>query len=257
MNTIEKYLNSAIPLSFDIRPELSSTNTVLREMAANGAAEGTVLIAQRQSAGRGRLGRSFFSPDGSGLYMSLLLRPAFAPAQAAILTTAAAAAAAIAIEQVSAKGADIKWVNDIFMEGKKVCGILCEAAFDASGSLDFVIAGVGINITAPAEGFPPEISDIAGAVFTHDNSPEEAKEHITATFLNTFTAFYANMDAREYFPEYKKRSFLLGREINVLRNGEATPATALDLNDECNLLVRYRDGREEYLNSGEVSIRAI
>lgn len=243
---MEKYLNSAIPLSVELLGEVSSTNTLIKELAAQGAAEGAVIIAERQTAGRGRRGRSFFSPEGSGLYLSLLLRPSFSTEH---ITTAAAAAAALAIEEVSGRAADIKWVNDIWLDGHKVCGILCEAG---SG---FVVVGVGVNVTAPPQGFPEELKDIAGAVFTDGNAPDNARLRIGAAFLNHFTRFYTNMDAREHYPEYRQRCFLLGQEINVLRGGEAIPATAIDINEHCHLLVRYADGSEEYLSSGEVSIR--
>lgn len=257
MNNIEKHLSCAIPLTLDVRREVSSTNTLLKEMAAAGAAEGSVLIAESQTAGRGRLGRSFYSPDGSGLYLSLLLRPRFDPQHTAMLTTAAAAAAALAIEEVSGKSADIKWVNDIWLDGRKVCGILCEAAFTPEGAADYVVVGVGVNVSAPEVGFPAELSEIAGAVFAPGEAPEDARSRIAAGFLNHFCRFYRHMDAREYFPEYKKRSFILGREINVLCGGEAIPATALELDEECHLLVRYRDGSEELLSSGEVSVRPL
>lgn len=254
---IEQYLSCPMPLTLDVRGEVSSTNTLMKELAAAGAPEGSVLIAESQSAGRGRQGRSFFSPDGSGLYLSLLLRPRLSPEDTAALTTAAAAATALAIEQVSGRSAGIKWVNDIWLEGKKVCGILCEAAFTPAGGLDYVVAGIGVNIFAPEGGFPAELSGIAGVVFDRSEAPQDARSRIAAEILNNFARFYLNMEAREYFPEYKKRCFLLGREINVLRGGEVIPATALDINDECHLLVRYRDGSEEYLRSGEVSIRPL
>lgn len=247
---MEKYLRSAIPLSVELLGEVSSTNTLIKERALQGADEGAVIIAESQTAGRGRRGRSFFSPEGSGLYLSLLLRPKVSTEH---ITTAAAAAAALAIEEVSGRAADIKWVNDIWLEGRKVCGILCEAGSSPQGG--FVVAGVGVNVIAPPQGFPEELKDIAGAVFTEQNAPADARLRIAAAFLNHFTRFHVNMDVREYYPQYRKRCFLLGKEINVLRGGEAIPATALDINEHCHLLVRYADGSEEYLSSGEVSIR--
>ena len=251
---MNKVFNSAIPLSIEHIKEVGSTNTLLKERAAQGAKEGTVIIAEKQTAGRGRRGRSFFSPDGTGLYLSLLLRPDLDSEHTAMLTTAAASAAALAIEEVSGKDADIKWVNDIWLAGRKVCGILCEAGTSPEGN--FVVVGMGVNVTAPTEGFPEELKDIAGAVFSASEAPQNARLAIAEAFLHHFTRFYANMSAREYFPEYKKRCFLLGQDINVLRQGEAIPATALDINEHCHLLVRYPDGREEYLSSGEVSVRS-
>ena len=252
---METKLNYSIPLNINMLAEVSSTNALLKEQAMHGAAEGEVIIAESQTAGRGRRGRSFFSPDGSGLYLSLLLRPKLSAEEVAMLTTAAASAAALAIEEVSHKTADIKWVNDIWLAGRKVCGILCEAGYTPDGNIDHVIVGMGVNVVAPPEGFPAELADIAGAVFSAEAAPADAKFAIAKAFLRHFTRFYANIGAREYFTEYKKRSFLLGQDINVLRGGDAVPAVAVDINDECHLLVRYPDGSEEYLSSGEVSVR--
>lgn len=252
---MDRFRHSAIPLSVEIMTEVSSTNTLIKEKAASGAPEGSLIIAQKQTAGRGRLGRSFFSPEGSGLYMSLLLRPEFDAEQSTMLTTAAAAAAALAIEDISGQAAGIKWVNDIWLNGKKVCGILCEASFSPSGKVDHVVVGVGMNISAPAGGFPSELTDIAGALFADGEAPEDASIALAAAFTRHFTRYYTNMDSSEYFPEYRKRCFLLGQEINILRGGDVIPATALDLDASCRLLVRRADGCEEYLSSGEVSIR--
>lgn len=255
MENISKYLNCSMPISLDIRNEVSSTNTLLKEAAAKGAAEGTVILAESQTAGRGRLGRSFFSPAASGLYLSILLRPSFSLSFLPALTPAAAAAAAIAIEEVSGQQADIKWVNDIWQNGKKLCGILCEAAFCPDGKPEYVVAGIGINISEPEGGFPRELNGLAGAIFPSSKQPQDTRSRLAAGFINHFTYFYQNIAERNYFPEYQKRCFLLGKEINVLRGGKALPATALALNSDCHLLVRYNNGSEEFLNSGEVSIR--
>lgn len=252
---MDRFTRCAIPLSLETLAEAGSTNTLMKEKAASGAAEGTVIIAERQTAGRGRQGRSFFSPEGSGLYMSLLLRPEFSAEQTPMLTTAAAAAAALAIEEISGCSADIKWVNDIWLDGKKVCGILCEASLDPDGRPEYVVVGVGINISSPPGGFPHELADIAGAIFPAEQVPDNARTTLAAAFLEHFTRFYKDMESRKYFSEYKKRCFLLGCEINILRDGKAIPAIALDLNESCHLLVRHADGSEEYLSSGEVSIR--
>ena len=127
--------------------ELDSTNSYLKEMAAKGAQEGTIIIANRQSAGRGRLGRSFFSPEEKGIYMSILLRPDISLERAVLITSMAAVAVAEAIEQVSGIQTKIKWVNDIFLNKKKVCGILTEAGIDAeTGTLEYAVLGIGVNV---------------------------------------------------------------------------------------------------------------
>ena len=152
-------------LHLEVREEVTSTNNVLREQALAGAPEGTVLIAQRQSAGRGRRDHSFFSPPDSGLYMSFLLRPAFSAQAALLLTTCAAVATALAIEEVTGVETQIKWVNDVFCRGKKVCGILTEGDVDLeTGGMRYAVVGIGVNLYPPAGGFPPELAQ-AGAVF--------------------------------------------------------------------------------------------
>ena len=133
---VEKYLKTQ-SLSIRVVDEVDSTNSVLKRMAAEGAPQGSVLIAERQSAGRGRMGRSFYSPPGTGLYMSLLLRPCMEAQRATLVTTSAAVAVAEAIERLAGEAAQIKWVNDVLFHGRKVCGILTEAGMDfESGMID-------------------------------------------------------------------------------------------------------------------------
>ena len=148
---------------------LPGTNAALRTQAANGAPEGLVLIAQAQSAGRGRRGHSFFSPPG-GLYLSILLRPAFSTRQSPQITALAAVAAARAAEQLCGTPIQIKWVNDLWKNGKKVCGILTEAAVDLeSGMLDYAVLGLGFNLVQPSGGWPKELAAVAGSLF--DSAP--------------------------------------------------------------------------------------
>lgn len=152
-------------LHIEVYDRLPGTNAALRVRAAQQAPEGLVLIAQAQSAGRGRSGRSFFSPPG-GLYMSLLLRPEFSIRQSVYLTAMAAVAAARACETLCGSPIQIKWVNDLWKDGKKVCGILTEASMDVeSGLLEYAIVGPGFNLVPPPNGWPPELEGIAGSLF--------------------------------------------------------------------------------------------
>lgn len=253
---IQKYLNGACcDMELYVLPETGSTNTLLREKANAGAAEGCTIIAGAQTEGRGRMGRSFYSPADTGIYMSILLRPVeLTPVQAVGLTTMAAVAACEAIEEVSGRQAQIKWVNDIFMDGKKVSGILTEAALGLeSGSLDYVIVGIGINAYPPKEGFPQEIDRIAGAVFPKRQN--DGKNHLAAAFLNRFMEYYSKKQNADYVEKYRERSLVIGKEIRVLSSGGERKALALDVDKECHLLVRYEDGSTERLSSGEISIR--
>ena len=215
-------------LQVEVVDRLPGTNAALRARAENGAPEGLVLIAQAQSAGRGRGGHSFFSPQG-GLYLSILLRPEMA-----------AVAACRAAEKVSGAELRIKWVNDLWRDGRKVCGILTEAALDMeSGMLDYAVLGLGFNITAPPDGWPAELQDVAGALFD-DAPPPGARAALAAAFLNEFWALYHGVPKPEYLPEYRARQALLGQTVTVTpRNGTPRKAEALDIDEDCRLVVRF------------------
>ena len=244
----------------EIRPQvfpvLSSTNTVLKAMAAEDAPAGTAVLAAEQTAGRGRLGRSFYSPPAGGLYMSLLLRPDLAPADAARLTPCAAVSVAEAIGELSGRDAGIKWVNDIYMDGKKVCGILTEAAVDLESSrVSYVVVGIGVNLRPPEGGFPEEIRNIAGAAFGGVSVPD-LRNRLAALILDKLTDYAADPFSDRLFRAYEKRSFVPGRRIMILAPGkEPVPAEALRLNRDYSLQVRLADGAEQALGSGEVSVR--
>ncbi len=242
---------------FDITvlPEVTSTNALLREEAVFGAKEGTVLAARAQTAGVGRMGRSFYSPDDTGVYLSLLLRPDALSAERAVkITTIAAVATCEAIEAVSGKFAEIKWVNDIFVDGKKVSGILTEASFNPeNGMIDYAVLGVGINVYSPREGFPKDLETVAGAVLASRRNG--AKNRIAAEFLHRFMDYYRDIGNDDYIREYRRRSFVIGKEIIVISGENSIGAFALDIDDECRLLVQYEDGSREILSSGEISVR--
>lgn len=250
---VRKYLTQPIGQLL-VQPTVTSTNALLRELAADRAPEGTVVIAGEQTRGRGRLGRSFYSPADTGLYLSLLLRPeGFSPAQAVRMTTMAAVAVCQAIEAVSGRNAQIKWVNDIFLDGRKVCGILTEGSFDLeTGSLNSIILGVGINVYAPADGFPRELEQIAGAVLPEPIT--DGRSRLAAEFLNRFLELYRQQDST-YAAEYRRRSLVLGRQVLVITPAEQKTALALDVDEECRLLVQYPDGKTEALSSAEISVK--
>ena len=242
-------------LDLTVLPTAPSTNALVREKANQGRPEGCVIVACEQTDGRGRYGRQFFSPIDSGVYLSLLLRPtAYSPQQATCLTAAAAAAMCQAIEAVTGQQPGIKWVNDIFLHGKKVCGILTEAAVGLeTGTLNYMVLGAGVNLYPPAEGFPEEIQSIAGSVLEH-NCPE-AKNRLVGEFLNRFWDFYAHPECRTYLEDYRARSLAVGRRVTVLSNGQAVSAYAYGIDDDFRLLVRYENGDTEALSYGEIRIQ--
>ena len=238
-----------------VLPTAPSTNALVREKANQGCPEGCIIIACEQTDGRGRYGRQFFSPVDSGVYLSLLLRPtACSPQQATCLTAAAAAAMCQAIEAVTGQQPGIKWVNDIFLHGKKVCGILTEAAVGLeTGTLNYMVLGAGVNLYPPAEGFPEEIQSIAGSVLEH--SCPEAKNRLVGEFLNRFWDFYSHPECRAYLEDYRARSLAIGRNVTVLSAGKAVSAYAYGIDDDFRLLVRYENGDTEALSYGEIRIQ--
>ncbi len=243
-------------LRLQVHRSISSTNTVLKALAAAGEEAGLALVAGEQTAGRGRMGRQFYSPASSGLYLSLLLRPELSAADAVRLTACAAVAAAEAIEELSGRETGIKWVNDIFCDGKKVCGILTEASVDCeNGMMRYVIIGIGVNTHAPEEGFPEELRDIAGAAFDGVHIPE-LRCRLAAGILDRLADYTRRPDDPAVFEAYKRRSLVPGRRIRILVPGqESREAEALGLEEDYALRVRLPDGHIEKLSSGEVSVR--
>ena len=242
-------------LDLTVLPTAPSTNALVREKANQGCPEGCIIIACEQTAGRGRYGRQFFSPIDSGVYLSLLLRPtAYSPQQATCLTAAAAAAMCQAIEAVTGQQPGIKWVNDIFLHGKKVCGILTEAAVGLeTGALDYMVLGAGVNLYPPVKGFPEEIQPIAGSVL--ERSCPEAKNRLVGEFLNRFWDFYTHPECRTYLEDYRSRSLAIGQNVTVLSAGRAVSAYAYGIDDDFRLLVRYENGDTEALSYGEIRIQ--
>ena len=235
---------------------LPGTNAALRTQATNGAPEGLVLIAQAQSAGRGRRGHSFFSPPG-GLYLSILLRPAFSTRQSPQITALAAVAAARAAERLCGVPITIKWVNDLWKNGKKVCGILTEAAVDLeSGMLDYAVLGLGFNLVQPSGGWPKELAAVAGSLFDSAPAPG-ARAALAAAFLNEFWALYHTGLRGSWLDDYRRRQALTGRHVTLIPNGsEPRGATVLGIDDDCRLLVRC-DGDLAPTAFGSDEIRVI
>ncbi len=233
--------------------ELDSTNRYLKELAEDGAPEGTVVIADAQRKGRGRLGRSFFSPEGTGIYMSVLLRPEIELEQSVRITSMAAVAVAEAVEAVSGLSAQIKWVNDIFINKKKTCGILVEAGIDAQAQkLKYAVLGIGINVGRME--FPKELESIATSISNECGMPV-SREILVAETVKHLFQWYPSIQDGSFLAESKRRSVLLGKEIRVHNHdGSFYEAEAVDLDDMGHLVIE-RDGKREFLNSGEVSVR--
>ena len=247
---IAKYL-TVDGIDIQIFKEVDSTNNVAKKLASEGAKEGTVVFALSQNGGKGRLGRRFYSPSEAGVYMTTVLRPS--ANKVPYLTVLAAVAVAEGIERAGGKATAIKWVNDVYSDGKKCCGILTEAVADLeSGGVEFAVVGIGINVTTPAGGFAPEIRDVATAVC---DGIDDARNKVAAEVLNCYFEYYRNFDKDKIASVYKAKSFLIGREITVVKSDCEFPAVAVDIDNDCHLIVEYKDNTRETLLAGEVSIK--
>ena len=226
---------------------VDSTNLKVKEMALHGAAEGCTLIAASQSGGRGRLGRTFHSPEG-GLYLSTLLRPA-GDIDPARITCCAAVAAARAIESLCNVPIDIKWVNDLYIHNRKVAGILAEGVLTPEGDLSAVVLGIGINLYGT---LPAELDGIATTL--EQQGATLSREAVAAAFLNEWERVYPAADTAAVMAEYRRRNLVLGRQVTVVQGNSTYPATVTAITDGGHLLVSTPDGERE-LSSGEVSLR--
>ncbi len=227
---------------------LPSTNLTARALAQAGAPEGAVVVAAAQTAGRGTRSRSFFSPQG-GVYMSIILRPR--EADGCLITSCAAVAVARAIERLCPLKVQVKWVNDLYLGGRKLCGILTEAGFTPDNHLDYVVLGIGVNVATVD--FPPEIADLATSLGNEGCTVDRAT--LIAAILEEWERAYATIGSGDFLAESRARSCVLGRRVTVTRGNEQFAATARDINDRGHLLVETDDGKVVTLHSGEVSIR--
>ncbi|MBQ8623254.1 MAG: biotin--[Oscillospiraceae bacterium] len=232
---------------------LESTNTLLFERAKQGEKDKTVVIARSQTGGRGRRGKSFYSPKGTGLYMSVLMRKGVLLDSLNYLTPAVAVACVHAIERVCGKTCGIKWVNDIYIEGKKAAGILTETKCDfEKGILNYAVIGIGINLTAPKGGFPDEIKNTASAIF--DECDEALRLALLQEVLLELDEILADFNPNRFMDEYKQRSILDGKQIEIITNDGTLPATAICIDDEARLIIKTSQGVLA-LSSGEVSVK--
>ena len=235
---------------------VTSTNEEVKKLARDGAPEGLLLTAEEQVSGKGRTGKSYFSPRGTGIYMSVLLYPSFTAADAKLITTCAAVAVCRSIEPLSDKPVTIKWVNDVYSGDRKVCGILTEGSLNVeSGMLSKAVLGIGINLFPPESGFGM-LTGIAGTVLKDARDGWDVKGKVIASVYDNFMEEYRRLPKAEFIEEYKKRSYLPGKNITVLKRDGNRDAIAVKIGDDLRLLVRYENGVEEWLDSGEVSIKA-
>ena len=257
--TLEHVRPHVLPdLDVDLHVEdtVTSTNDVVKQAAWNDRP--IVVIANRQTGGRGRLGRKFESPGGTGIYISIGIKPDFSIAHSPFVTMASAVAVCRAVKKVCGLETDIKWVNDVYYNRKKVCGILTEAQTNMeNGEIDRLIIGTGVNCFPGS--FPPEIAHKAGSLADHAGA--FSRSELAAELLNQTLLIMNDVESRSFLDEYRRRCFILGEVIHVhpLSSEREFPAKALGIEDDGGLLVEYLDvenaGIREVLRTGEISIR--
>jgi len=244
-------------LAIVLKQTTESTNDDAKKLGAIGAAHGTLVLSETQTRGRGRFSRGFYSPAGTGLYMSVILRPGFALSDAPLVTIASAVAVCRALKSLSGFFPAVKWVNDVYLFNKKICGILTETAMSAqSGGAAGVVTGIGINVSAKSGDFPPELRDKAGSVYP-DGDPKISRSALAAYILNELLDICDEADAgrRDFLHEYKSLLFMLGRQVSYTRGGESGRGLAYDVDGRGRLLIKVSgNGDTVALDSGEVSV---
>ncbi|MCD7887307.1 MAG: biotin--[acetyl-CoA-carboxylase] ligase [Clostridiales bacterium] len=257
---IEPWLHvTRIGTTLECFETIDSTNNYLKR-EAHRLPDGAVAVANEQTGGRGRLGRSFQSPRDAGIYMSALVRPQLPPERALNFTAFVAVAVCEGIEAATGLRPQIKWTNDIVLDRRKVCGILTEMSIEGeSGALQSIVTGIGLNVGQRLEDFPEDIRDIAGSLAMAAGKPIQ-RGRLAAEVINALDRMYAawRSDGGDYLEKYRARCLTGGREVRLLRaDGRVEPAKAIAVAEDFGLLVRHPDGREEKVTSGEVSVRGL
>ncbi len=249
---ISLYLDQEnIKYSIHVYKTVDSTNNIAKKISVDGMKNELIVVAEEQTAGRGRMGRAFFSPAKTGIYMSIVLHPGRNISELATITVKVCVAVCRVLDRFMDLKCEIKWVNDIYMDGKKVGGILTEAVTDfESGMVESIIIGIGLNIKTEIEDFPEELSSVAGSIFPGNIT----RNQIIAEIINELFSLYQDTDDKIIMEEYRKRCFLVGRNINYYISGIAYEGKVIDINDLGNLVIINKAGEKFILNSGEVTL---
>ena len=239
--------------------EVDSTNTMLKKMAQASSPTGTVIVADRQTGGRGRLGRTFLSPGGVGVYLSALIRPNCAPTQLMHLTCAVAVAMCDAVEHAYGFRPGIKWTNDLVMENRKLGGILTELGLNPqTGLVDYAILGIGINCGQTEADFDESIRSMATSARMITGQDAD-RNLLIAEMIKALEIMYRDLlsSPDDLLARYRRDCITLGQDVSILRGDEVRHARALDIDAEGGLIVRYDNGEVAAVTSGEVSVRGL
>lgn len=259
--SVSVFLPDALIPKVHVFDSVDSTNNVLKDMARNGAPSGTVVIADHQTGGKGRRGRSFSSPKGVGVYLSFLFKPESGFDKISNLTSWTAIAVSDAIYNAYEIDSQVKWVNDLLMNRKKICGILTEVTVEAeSGLIDNCIIGIGINVNETS--FPEELSQIATSISLENGNKTFNRSLLAAELIRSLGDIaYRWPDDEYYLNRYRKSNVTVGSKIvaypQLAENSQGRSGTAIAINDDFTLKVKFDDGSIENLRSGEVSVRGL
>ena len=233
---------------------LDSTNQLAKKMAIDGASHGTVVIADEQTKGRGRLGRSFYSPKGTGIYLSIILKTDNFADIGILVTTAASVAVCRALSKIYGVEAGIKWVNDIYLNNRKLCGILTEAITNfETRTIDSIVIGIGLNFKT--KDFPQDLSQTATSLFDSGEEIKDTRNRLAAAIIDEVLDLCEDLNSEKFISEYKERSMVIGRDISVYRGNDQFEARAIDIDKQGGLVVKKEDGSIEVINSGEITVR--
>lgn len=230
---------------------IDSTNWEAKRISMEGAVHGTIIVSDEQTKGRGRYGRAFASKKGKGIYMSMVLKPEFDIYEVAFSTIISAVGVLRALKKFTTEKIEIKWVNDLYINSKKICGILNELVCDIeTKNIDFIVTGIGININACERDFDDDIKDKASSLQIHDF----VRNNIISEIANEILDIFENFDKKQILEEYKNFQMLFGKEIVYEKDGEEYFGIAEDISDDGGLIIKKDEGYVT-LNSGEVSVR--
>lgn len=234
---------------------VDSTNDYAKMLAKQDAPEYTLVVADTQTHGKGRMGRVFSSPSGTGIYMSFILRPKTSLETAQLITSCVAVAISKAIDTLCNCSSKIKWVNDIFLNDKKISGTLTEGAINfENGSFEYAIVGIGINVRSVKNIFDGELSSIATSI-EDETGLKISRSRLIAEVFNNIYLQLQSIDEKSFIKEYKKRSLIVGKDVIVSENGQEVFAKAIGIDKTAGLIVQFEDGSTKVLNSGEARIR--
>ncbi len=258
-NELSAYLSEERMQSVLCVDSVDSTNNRLRELALSKAPDGQTVIASEQQNGRGRRGRGFISPKGKGIYLSMLFHPDNLPTDVTEITAWTAVAVSNAIQTVCGIRPGIKWVNDLIVNQKKICGILTEMSVESeSGYVQYVIIGIGVNVNETEADFPEELRGTATSL-SAETGAEYILAHLASEIITELDLMRKAwpLEKQTYLDAYKKDNITVGKEISVINNSGEKHAVATSVNDDFSLNVRYPDGSNDKISSGEISIREL